>query len=96
MHIQNRRLCRYCTKNAGDDHATQEKYSKRDSVIFANEAPDQTGRKEPIVETLIRSENSGLFSKLRSETERPQSCWFGPKKHLQNQDVQVLNCDKCD
>ena len=96
LYIHNGGLRRYRAEYAGDNDAYQKKYLNRDTPVFANKTPDQTGGEEAIVKSLIRREHGRLFSKLGRKPKGTQARGLGPEKHLQNKNVQVLNGNKRD
>ena len=88
LHIQDLPARSYCSVHSCNDHTCKEEDDHID--IATNEsAPQEPGREEPVVESLIRGEHARRFGPLRCESERAQASGLRPEKHLEGEDVDM-------
>ena len=62
--------------------------------IGVQQAPNETGSKEAIVEALVRCHHLGRFRLLGLHAEGAAAGGRGPEKHLEDQDVDVFEGDE--
>ena len=81
-------------KRAGNNHAAQKKDLKIESQRLCQQAPDQTGCKEAVIQALVGSQHPGADGEVRFQPEYLATGRFVPEKHFQCHKGNVLYSDK--
>jgi hypothetical protein len=58
-------------------------------MLGADQAPDQPGGEEAVVEALVAGHDLGLLGELGARAERRSGAGRGPQRHLEDDDVDV-------
>jgi len=80
--------------DAGHDHAGQEE--DLEAEVAVDEAPDQSGGQEAVVEPLIGGEGLAGRGELRRRAERRPRARRGPQEHFEHQEIQVQSGNEPD
>lgn len=95
MHVNDALSNRGTAVGTGDKDETQEEEADlgRKFGHGVDEAPDQSGGQEAVVEAHVGGEGLGLLGELGTQPEGLATARRGPEEHLEDEDVAVEGGD---